>query len=384
MIVLGALCGALLLRFRARRKQFPVEDAYFAYLYGILGMAIGAKLLFLIQSLPHIIANWDTLVINFAFIKELFTGGFVFYGGLFGGIAGVLLYARQYRFKFLYLLELLIPAIPVAHAFGRIGCFLAGCCFGIPYDGPLSICYTSTPFGPVDTPLFPVQLLESLLLFSLTAFLLLYDARAKRPRNLIGWYMFLYGIIRMITEMFRGDELRGSFLFFSTSQWISVFLIVVGFVLLTKLKSNTVPGAQFRTVPDAKSDTDPGKSSPQDACDRTDSKTDGSSLAETGGNASAETNSSLAETDGSLIEAGCSAPAETDGSLIEADCGAPAETDGSPIEADCGASAETGSNASAETGSNASAETGSIPSLIPVDDAENCSKHSQDDDSSSV
>jgi len=287
MIMLGALCGALLLRFHARRKLFPVEDVIFAYLYGILGMALGAKLLFLIQSLPYLIATWDTLVINFAFIKELLTQGFVFYGGLFGGIAGVYLYARQYRFKFLYLLELLIPAIPVAHAFGRIGCFLAGCCYGIPYEGLFSICFPSSSFGPVGIPLFPVQLLESLLLFSLAAFLLLYDIRAKRPLNLIGWYLLLYGMIRMVTEMFRGDELRGSFLFFSTSQWISVLLIVVGIILLVKLKSNTVPGAQFRTVPEI----------------------DNGNLAEDDGNAS---------------------PEADDGNLTEVDDGASPETGSDP------------------------------------------------------
>jgi len=255
MIVIGALCGALLLRFHARRKKFPVEDAYFAYLYGIFGLAVGAKLLYLIQALPYMITNWDTLEINLSFFADLLTKGFVFYGGLFGGIAGVLLYAKQYHFKFLYLLELLVPALPVAHAFGRIGCFLSGCCYGIPYDGLFSVCFPSNSFGPINTPLFPVQLLESALLFSLAAFLLLYDARVKQPRNLIGWYLFLYGIIRMITEMFRGDELRGIFLFFSTSQWISVFLIGAGVVLLLRYKSNTVKDAIYSTLSEKDDDS---------------------------------------------------------------------------------------------------------------------------------
>jgi len=249
LIIVGVFCGALALRFQARRKQFPVEDALYAYLYGIFGLAIGAKLLYLIQALPYFIADWDSLVFDLSFFADLLTTGFVFYGGLIGGIAGAFIYAKQYRFKFLYLIELIIPALPIAHAFGRIGCFMAGCCYGIHYDGPISICFPSTSFGPVGTPLFPVQLLESALLFMLAAFLLLYDKRAKAPRNIIGCYLFLYGIIRMFTEMFRGDELRGSFLFFSTSQWISVFIILAGVVLLLRFKSVTVPGAEFRTSP---------------------------------------------------------------------------------------------------------------------------------------
>jgi len=258
MILIGIVCGALALRLHARRKQFPVDDLFFAYLYGIIGLAVGAKLLYLIQSLPRFIADWDNLVFDQEFFTSLLTTGFVFYGGLFGGIAGVFIYAKQYRFKFLHLFEMLVPALPIAHAFGRIGCFMAGCCYGIPYDGPFSTCNTAPSFGPVDVSMFPVQLLESALLFMLAAFLFLYDARAKAPRNIIGCYLFLYGIVRMITELFRGDEIRGSFLFFSTSQWISVFIILAGIILLVRFNSATVPGADFRTQHSTRAADPPG------------------------------------------------------------------------------------------------------------------------------
>jgi len=76
-------------------------------------------------------------------------------------------------------------------------------------------------------------------LFLLAGFLLLYDERAKKPRSLVGWYLLLYGIIRIVTEMFRGDLIRGSFLFFSTSQWISIILIVVAIIILIKWKAPT-------------------------------------------------------------------------------------------------------------------------------------------------
>ena len=237
MIMLGIICGMVLLWWHSKRKKFPFQDAFYAFIYGALGLAVGAKLLFLIQAMPEIIAHWDMLMRKPEQLWALVGSGFVFYGGLFGGVAGVLIYAKQYRLSFRGLFEHLVPVIPFVHAFGRIGCFLAGCCYGIPYDGPLHVIFVLSDIAPKHTPLFPVQLLESALLFLLAAFLLLYDAKAKKPRSLIGWYLLLYGVIRMFTEMFRGDLSRGGFLFFSTSQWISVAVIIVAIVILIKFKS---------------------------------------------------------------------------------------------------------------------------------------------------
>jgi len=238
-IIIGVLCAALLLRFRSRQKELPYQDALSALFYGLVGLFVGAKLFYLAQAMPHLIEHWGELVSDPGQLLGLIFEGFVFYGGLFGGIAGVAVYARQYRLSFRKLLELLIPVVPLIHAFGRIGCFLAGCCYGIPCDGPLCLTFPTEGIEPAHTSLFPVQLLESALLLLLTAFLLLYEARAKKPLSLVGLYLLLYGVIRMATEMFRGDLIRGSFLFFSTSQWISVILIVVAVVVLVKCGKGT-------------------------------------------------------------------------------------------------------------------------------------------------
>jgi len=235
MILIGMICGAFLIWLRSRYKKYSFQDALFAFFYGMIGVIVGAKLFYLVQALPEIISHWDVIMAEPELLLGILTAGFVFYGGLFGGIAGVFIYAKQFKISFRALIELLIPAVPLIHAFGRIGCFLAGCCYGIPCDGPFCVVFEHTDFAPLNIPLFPVQLLESLLLFLLTGFLLLYDARAKKTRSLVGWYLLLYGIIRMVTEMFRGDLIRGSFLFFSTSQWVSIVLIVVAIMLLIKL-----------------------------------------------------------------------------------------------------------------------------------------------------
>jgi len=234
MIALGTLSGAILLYFRAKSKGFPQEDALNALIYGVLGMAVGSKLLYIVQYLPQIISQLDTIKADPLSLIELLSSGFVFYGGLIGGIGAVLAYAHKYQVPKLELVNVLTPVIPFIHGFGRIGCFLAGCCYGIPYDGPLSVVYTQSIAAPRNIAMFPVQLLESLLLFLLAFFLLSYDRLAKNPRNLGGWYLLLYGVIRLVTELFRGDISRGFFMMLSTSQWISLMMIAVAAVLLYK------------------------------------------------------------------------------------------------------------------------------------------------------
>ena len=251
MILIGILLGVLLLRQRTRRKNYSTQDALFALLYSIIGLAIGAKLFYLVGVAPQIVEHWEAITQSSETMFQVFTGlltsGFVFYGGLFGGLAGAWIYSRQFHLSFRGLLEILIPVLPFIHAFGRIGCFLAGCCYGIEYDGFLCVTFTLSDIAPSGIPLFPVQLLESALLFLLTAFLLLYDARARHPRTLVGWYLLLYGLIRMITELFRGDLERGFFLFLSTSQWISVALIIVAIILLVRWKT-PLPEKQLQSA----------------------------------------------------------------------------------------------------------------------------------------
>ena len=237
MVLLGILSGVLLIWLRARRHLFPFQDALFAYTYGILGLVIGAKLFYLVHAIPQLVVILSEQAASLDLFIGMLTSGFVFYGGLLGGLAGILIYAKQFGIPFSNLLEIIIPAVPLAHGFGRVGCFMAGCCYGIPYDGPFCVVFELSPVAPLYTSLFPVQLLESMLLFLLTAFLLVFDKYSKKPLSLTGLYLLLYSVIRMVTEVLRGDEIRGSFLFFSTSQWISIALFIVGIIVLIRMKN---------------------------------------------------------------------------------------------------------------------------------------------------
>lgn len=103
-----------------------------AFLWGLLGALVGAKALYLLSCLPQLAADLPLLTTAPAqFAARYLSGGFVFYGGLLGALAAAWLFCRKQR-DFALLGADLVPALPLFHAIGRVGCFFAGCCYGIP------------------------------------------------------------------------------------------------------------------------------------------------------------------------------------------------------------------------------------------------------------
>lgn len=116
---------------------------------------------------------------------------------------------------------------------GRIGCLLGGCCYGFAYSGPLAIYYPNSITGlDPNQGYFPTPLLEFALNLCVCAILLMVRRRKLPKGNLLASYLCCYGVVRLITELFRGDAIRGSFLHISTSQWISFALIGVAVIYL--------------------------------------------------------------------------------------------------------------------------------------------------------
>ena len=223
------------------------DDAFFASLYGIIGLLIGAKLMYLITKLPYIIAHFDIYIkwlkadqmgaLNYAL------GGMVFYGGLIGFCLGVLRYCVHFKVRVFGIADLYTPFLPFAHAFGRLGCFCAGCCYGIEYHGPFAVQFPYNEMVPElsEVERFPVQLLEALLnfiCFGVLLHLLLKNARKKQEERrlkqgqLLGIYLAYYLVARTLLELLRGDEIRGKVGFLSTSQIISILLIPLAIYLI--------------------------------------------------------------------------------------------------------------------------------------------------------
>jgi len=181
---------------------------------------IGAKILFLL-SYPDEIPQGYLGAVSF-----WTGGGFVFYGGLLGGVLFLLF------FKFLFRLPLnkenfwpIVPALTLGHGIGRVGCLLAGCCFGKETDW-----WWGIHLHGIDR--HPTQIIEAVFLLALGIFLL----KSKRGiLELASVYLLSYGFMRFGIEFLRGDKVRGEWGFFTPSQWISLLLVGAGVLLLSRI-----------------------------------------------------------------------------------------------------------------------------------------------------
>lgn len=188
---------------------------------------VGAKTFFLIYSSG---AYFDRLVVSPSFWMG---GGFVFYGGAIFGVAYLLIFNyffKSFKFKDLYVF---VPSLALGHGIGRVGCFLSGCCYGTICDLPWKI----NLHGKFR---HPVQLYESFGLFVI-AYFLVRLIKINKTDKVIPTYLVSYGVIRFIAEIFRGDKIRGIHSYgLSTSQYISILIVVAGVILFKKNKSTIV------------------------------------------------------------------------------------------------------------------------------------------------
>ncbi|MEM9191388.1 MAG: prolipoprotein diacylglyceryl transferase family protein [Myxococcota bacterium] len=158
--------------------------------------------------------------------------GLVFFGAPFGGGLAFVWSARRLGLPALRFVDEAIVALPLAHAVGRLGCFLGGCCFGAPHDGWLSVTYTHllAPAAYPPVPRHPAPLYESVGLLAIGLALALLPKRAMGTGQRLFLYMALYGALRFVVELFRGDSVRGLYLdgALSTSQLIALWVLAAG------------------------------------------------------------------------------------------------------------------------------------------------------------
>jgi phosphatidylglycerol:prolipoprotein diacylglycerol transferase len=219
MMGLGIACAYLMAIARAPRAGLSPDRTGSLALWGVLAGFAGAKLLYLLTRLRDIPAHPEILT--------NFTVGFVVYGAVLGGVAGAWCYCKKNALPFWRYADLAMPSVALAQSIGRLGCLAAGCCYGVAMSGPLSIVYHSSAGAPLGVPLFPVQVLSSLLDLVLCGVLLLTARHSKRPGGVTLTYFLLYGVGRFGVEFLRGDAVRGSVGVLSTSQFVSLLVFAV-------------------------------------------------------------------------------------------------------------------------------------------------------------
>ncbi len=235
--VSGVLAGFVYIFVLSRRDRKRMEDLIYVYVWAAVGAIAGAKILYLLVESGNIIRALDSGQTDVgALLTAIITGGFVFYGGLLGALLFAYLAARFFSLDIAETLDDLIPAMALAHAFGRIGCHLTGCCYGKEVSGFPGITYHASQYAPNGVSLFPVQITEAA--GDIIIFIILIIIRIKKKDREKGSqvtaYLVMYAVMRFVLEFFRGDAARGFIGFFSTSQWISVVIMMVCAVIMFK------------------------------------------------------------------------------------------------------------------------------------------------------
>jgi phosphatidylglycerol:prolipoprotein diacylglycerol transferase len=149
---------------------------------------------------------------------------------------------RRYRLPMWTTADLFAPGIALGHVIGRLGCLLAGCCYGIPTNVPWAVTFTdpaaATNVGtPLGVPLHPTQLYDAGAELVILAYLLRTERRGTPYPGRTFWqYMCLYAISRFVIEFFRGDE-RGMAWGLSTSQIVSLAIVPLALFMLVRLRA---------------------------------------------------------------------------------------------------------------------------------------------------
>lgn len=234
MIGIGVLFCILMGMMRAKKYGLKEDAVIDIAIYGLVIGFLGAKLLF-------IIVEWED------FMKDpmsvLGTEGFVVYGGISAGVLAAIVYCRIKKLVFLEYFDLLSASIALAQGFGRIGCFLAGCCYGRETDSVFGVMFPAGCMAPAGVKVLPTQLFSSAGDFAIMAFLLWHYKRRKHVGDTGFLYMLVYGIGRFYIEMLRNDN-RGAVGALSTSQFISIFIVAAALLLLYRNKKMGTPVEQ--------------------------------------------------------------------------------------------------------------------------------------------
>jgi phosphatidylglycerol:prolipoprotein diacylglycerol transferase len=239
LLALAYLVALQLAVVRARRRGIDGAKIMDLGIYLIIAALVGAKLMLVLVDFRYFWAQPRELL-------SLVRAGGVFYGGLLAALGVAILLVRRYQLSIWLTADLFAPGIALGHVVGRLGCLLAGCCYGTPTDVPWAITFTnplaSVNVGtPLGVPLHPTQLYDAGAELLILVLLLATEKRGRYFQGRTFWlYMLLYGVSRFIVEFFRGDD-RGIILGVSTSQFVSILVVPIAIAMLIRLRARANP-----------------------------------------------------------------------------------------------------------------------------------------------
>lgn len=221
LIALGMVLGVFVACKLAKYRNLKSDDIILLALYVLPLAVIGARLYYVIFS-EHSYTFWE--------IFEIWNGGMAIYGGVIGGAIGVILYCVIHKKNFIDVADIAVVALILGQGIGRIGCYFAGCCYGIEVTDPAFMWF------PLSTQINGVWHLSTFFYESICDFIIFFvflwliREKVKTRGVMLSLYLISYGAVRCAIETFRGDSLYIGTM--KVSQLLSLILMVVGIILL--------------------------------------------------------------------------------------------------------------------------------------------------------
>ncbi|HIF01054.1 MAG TPA: prolipoprotein diacylglyceryl transferase [Planctomycetes bacterium] len=271
MLCIGFMTATFLASRRAKSVGLNPDVIWDLMMWLMIPGVIGARIIYLLQNGGRVYADKSGAEILQATVA-LWDGGIVFYGGIIGGVVGLLIFCRRNQIRPLQLGDVIMPSLFFGLGFGRIGCFLYGCCFGGACTLPWAVQFPQdsmtyavlsqrgaeflTPDKTATIALHPTQVYSSILAFLLAGFLMWFFKRRPFEGAVLALGWILYPINRFALEVIRDDEPGRMGTSLTFSQLMSIGLFVSGCLLMLWLQKNSSPGqlnGTSRPSPDATS-----------------------------------------------------------------------------------------------------------------------------------
>jgi phosphatidylglycerol:prolipoprotein diacylglycerol transferase len=242
LLAAAYLLGLWMAARRARQAGLDGNKVLDLGIWVIIAALVGAKALLFIIDFRHFTSSWQE------FTTLLRSGG-VFYGGLIAAVVVCIYQLRKHKLPLWTSGDLFAPGIALGYMVGRLGCLMAGCCYGKPTDVAWAITFTDPAANinvgtPLNVPLHPTQIYESLAGLIILVLLLVLERRGRQFPGRTFWsFVLLYSISRFIIEFYRGDDRGFVMNTLSTSQFISIVLGPLSIVMLWYLSRPSQPPA---------------------------------------------------------------------------------------------------------------------------------------------
>lgn len=230
MIALGLLAAMELAKWGARHRQIDPQFIMDMSIVMVISGLAASRLMYVLFNRTYYLEHpWEILMV--------WQGGVVFYGAVLGAVPAGVYFARRRRVSVGDTMDVVAPAGALMQGIGRWGCFFAGCCYGRPTARPWGVRFTDlASLAPLNVPLHPTQIYESIGDLTLAAILATLLIRHRLEKgHVFWWYLMLYGMLRFGVELFRGDDRGPTFGGLFPSQLIALAaMLLAGSILMAR------------------------------------------------------------------------------------------------------------------------------------------------------